>query len=63
MNKELKDLVDIIKYEDRFLYRSDEKCMKIAKEMINKIKEIKELAEELVKEYRCKNKFDNLLHL
>lgn len=63
MNKELEKLVRVIKEEDRIFRRSDKECKKIARRMINEIKEIKEMASELIKNYRCKNKFEELMKI
>ena len=63
MNKELKNLAGVIKEEDKVVKRTDAECIRIARNMINEIKEIKYMASELAENYRCKNKFDKLMKL
>ena len=61
MNKELKNLVEVIKEEDKVFNRTDKECVRIARNMISEIKEIQYMASELAKNYRCKNKFKELI--
>lgn len=63
MNKDLEKLVGVIKEEDKIFHKSDKECKKIARRMINEINEIKEMASELTQNYRCKNKFEELMKI
>lgn len=63
MNKQLENLAGVIKEEDKVFNRTDKECTRIARNMINEIKEIQYTSEELSKNYRCKNKFDKLMKL
>lgn len=63
MNKDLEKLAVVIKEEDKLFNRTDDECEKIAKNMIRKINEIKEMASELTQNYRCKNKFEELMKI